>query len=126
MKAHPGKTVEKQKDAYRTSKISVRRRSEMGLFGSKKDKVMPKVSDIFSAQDLQTIEEVVGPKHAGKSYGKYGSMAATLMEVVKNPDKEYSKREWTGIIYAAGGFTKIEPDLAPMMKEAIGKYKQFK
>ncbi len=98
----------------------------MGLFGSKKDKVMPKVSDIFSAQDLQKIEQVVGPKHASKSYGKYGSMAATLMEVVKDPDKEYSKREWAGIIYAAGGFTKIEPDLTPMLKEAIGRYKQFK
>ena len=98
----------------------------MGLFGSKKDKAMPKVTDIFSAQDLQKIEEVIGLKHANKSYGKYGSMAATLMEVVKNPDKEYSKREWADIIYAAGGFTKIEPDLAPMLKEVIGKYKQFK
>ena len=58
------------------------------------------------------IEEVVGPKQASKSYGKYVFMAATLMEVVKNPDKEYSKRELAGIIYAAGGFTKIEPDLA--------------
>ena len=87
---------------------------------------MPKVSDIFSAEDLQKISDIVGPKHASKSYGKYGSMAATLMEVVKNPDREYSKKEWNGIIYATGGFTKIEPELAPMLKEAIGKYKKFK
>lgn len=98
----------------------------MGLFGSKKDKIMPKVSDVFSAQDLEKIRGVVGPKQAAKGYGKYGSMAATLMEVVQNPDKEYSKREWGGIIYSAGAFTKIEPELAPMLKEAIGKYKKFK
>ena len=53
-------------------------------------------------------------------------MAATLMEVVKNPDSEYSTREWRGIIYAAGVFTKVEPELVPVLNEAIGKYKQFK
>ena len=97
----------------------------MGLFG-KKEEIVPKVSDIFSDEDLQMINKVVGPKHAGKSYGKYGAMAATLMEVVKNPDSEYSTREWRGIIYAAGVFTKVEPELVPVLNEAIGKYKQFK
>ncbi|MBR0342488.1 MAG: hypothetical protein IJH64_09680 [Oscillospiraceae bacterium] len=98
----------------------------MGLFGSKKEKAMPKVTDIFSAQDLEKIAGIVGPKQAAKGYGKYGALAATLMEVVNNPDKDYSKKEWGGIIYSAGAFTKLEPELAPMLKEAIAKYKKFK
>ena len=98
----------------------------MGLFGSKKEEVMPKVSDVFSAELLQKIREIVGPKQSGRAYGKYGDMAETLLKAAEDPEKECSKREWTGIIYAAGGFTKLEPQLAPMLKQAIEKYRSLK
>lgn len=98
----------------------------MGLFGPKKEKPIPKVSDIFSDQDLKKISKIIGPKQAKKMYGKYSSMAETLLEVAKNPNREYSKKEWFGIFHAAGGFTRLEPELAPMLRGAIGKYRKFK
>ena len=53
-------------------------------------------------------------------------MAETLLEVAKNPNREYSKKEWFGIFRAAGGFTRLEPELAPMLRGVIGKYRKFK
>ena len=59
----------------------------MGLFGSKKNEVLPKVSDIFSAGDLQKIKDTLGQKSATGSYGKYGDMAKTLLQVVEAPQR---------------------------------------
>lgn len=95
----------------------------MGLFNSKP---MPKVADIFTAEDLQKIKEVVGLKAGNKEYGKYGDMAKTLMQVVEAPEKEYTKREWNGIIFSAGAMTKIEPELAPTLKGIIERFHAFR
>lgn len=98
----------------------------MGLFGSKKDEALPKVSDIFSADDLQQIKDIVGQKSANGSYGRYGDMAKTLLQVVDTPEKDFTKREWNGIIFAAGSMTKLEPDLAQMLKGIIDRFHAFK
>ena len=98
----------------------------MGLFGPKKEEILPKVSDIFSAEDLQQIKSIVGSKSANGSYGRYNDMARTLLQVVDTPEKEFTKREWNGIIFAAGSFTKLEPELVPMLKGAIDKFHAFK
>ncbi len=97
----------------------------MGLFGNKK--MMPKGSDIFSPEDLQRINDVIGPKMENRAYGiRYGDFPKTLMQVVKTPEKEFTKHEWNGIIYAAGVLTKLEPDLAPILKGAIEKFRALK
>ena len=102
----------------------------MGLFGfgDKKEEVFPKVSDIFSEEDLQKIKDVIGPKHANGSYKKdYDNMAEVLLDVADNPDKDFGKTwgAFGGIIFSAGAFTKIEPELAPMLKSAIDKFHAF-
>ncbi len=97
----------------------------MGLFGSKKEVVLPKVSDIFSADDLEKIKATVGPKAENRGYGKYSDLAKTIMQVVDTPDKEFTKKEWNGIIFSAGGLTKLEPELAPLLKGVIEKFKAF-
>ena len=97
----------------------------MGLFG-KKDEVLPKVSDIFSAQDLQQIKDTVAAKSASGAYGKYGGMARTLLQAVDTPEKDFNKREWNGIIYATGAMTRIEPGLEPVLKRAIERFHAFK
>ena len=98
----------------------------MGLFGPKKEAILPKVSDIFTPDDLQKIKTVVAPKSAAGEYGRYGDMPKTLLQAVNDPDKSFTQREWNGIIYAAGAMTKIEPDMAPMLKAAIERYHAFK
>lgn len=101
----------------------------MGLF-SKKEKVYPKVSDIFSEECLQKILEVVKPKLENGGYGnkQYNSMGKLLCEVAEHPNEDYGDL-WDrigGILFSAGGFTKIEPALAPLLKEAVAKSKAFK
>ena len=97
----------------------------MGLFGSKQ--AVPKVSDIFLPDDLQIINDVIGSRIESGSYGiRYGDLPKTLMQAVNDPEKEYTKREWNGIIYSAGAMTKLEPDLAPMLKGIIDRFHAFK
>ena len=95
----------------------------MGLF---KPKVTPKVADIFTAEERQTIQNVIGLKAKTKGYGKYNDMAETLMQVADAPGKDYSWREWNGIIFSAGAMTKLEPTLAPALKAAIDRFHEFK
>ena len=96
----------------------------MGLFNFNTNKKLPAVSDIFSAQDLQTIGEVIGQKR-DSYYWQYRGLADTILQVVKTPDKTFTKREWRGIIYSAGCMTKLEPELAPMLKAIIERYHAF-
>ena len=101
----------------------------MGLF-SKKEKVYPKVSDIFSEECLQKILAVVKPRLENGGYGnkQNDSMAKLLCEVAEHPDEDYGDL-WDrigGIIFSAGAFTKVEPSLAPLLKEAVSKSKAFK
>ena len=102
---------------------------DMGLF-SKKEKVYPKVSDIFSEECLQKILAVVKPRLENGGYGnkQNDSMAKLLCEVAEHPDEDYGDL-WDrigGIIFSAGAFTKVEPSLAPLLKEAVSKSKAFK
>ena len=98
----------------------------MGLFGSKKEVVMPKVSDVISMEDIQKIREVIEPKITNKEYAvKYSDIADTLLKFTGNPDEEYDKKGWTGIIYSAGCFTKLEPQLEPVLKKLIDNYHAF-
>ncbi len=97
----------------------------MGLFG-KKEEIMPAVADIFSAEDLKKINDIVAIKMLNRTYGRYNDMAETLMQVVVAPEKAFTKREWNDIIYASGGMTKLEPDLAPTLKDAIKRFHSFK
>lgn len=88
---------------------------------------MPKVADIFSIDELQQIRTVIEPKYNSNSYGfKYNGMAETLLEITANQDKQYSKKEWVSIIYSAGCFTKLEPQLSPILKAGIDRYHAYK
>ena len=84
----------------------------MGLF-SKKEKLYPKVSDIFSEECLQKILAVVKPRLENGGYGnkQNDSMAKLLCEVAEHPDEDYGD---------------LEPSLAPLLKEAVSKSKAFK
>ena len=95
----------------------------MGLFGSKKDAPKTLGSDIFSPEHCQKILSVVKSKDYG---AKYSDIKSGLVEIAENPDKEYTAKDLTKYIYSAGCFTKMEPELAPMLNEAIAKFKEFK
>ena len=98
----------------------------MGLFGSKKEVVMPKVSEIISSEDIQKIREVIEPKITNKEYAmKFSDIADTLLKFTDNPERVYDKKGWTGIIYSAGCFTKLEPQLEPVLKKLIDNYHAF-
>ena len=99
----------------------------MGLFGRSKEIALPKVSDLFSVGALEFVTTTVAPKVANGEYGvKYGDVAKTLLNAIKTPDKELTKRELNGVIFSAGAMTKIEPKLAPVLYEAIARFKAFK
>ena len=101
----------------------------MGLF-SKKEKVYPAVSDIFSEECLQKIIAVIKPKLENGGYGnkQNDAMAKLLCEVAEHPETDYGDL-WErigGIIFSAGAFTKVEPALTPLLNEAVAKHKAFK
>ena len=96
----------------------------MGLFGSK-GKPMPKVADIFSAKDLQTIKEIIGPKRDSGSYGRYNTMANSIMQVAETPEKSFSEYEWGGIIYSVGVMSQLEPGMATMLDAAFNRFYSF-
>ena len=99
----------------------------MGLFGSKKDMPKIKASELFSEELFQKVNDEVGNKFKGGEYGiKYNDFAKSLIDFASDPNKEYTEKELRGVIYSAGCFTKIEPDLAPLLNEAISKYKELK
>ena len=99
----------------------------MGLFGlfGKKEEIMPMVSDIFSPEDIEKIVDVIGPKARMGDYGKFSETAKAILQILDEPEKGFSKRDWNGIIFAAGALTKLEPDLAPMLNNIIDKFHAF-
>ncbi|MCR4689406.1 MAG: hypothetical protein K5745_07660 [Saccharofermentans sp.] len=95
----------------------------MGLFGKKKEIPPVKASELFSQELMDKINTVV----ATKSYGGAKDAARdSLVDFAKDPDKVYEFKDLGNVIYSAGVFTKVEPDLAPMLNEAITKYKTLK
>ena len=96
----------------------------MGLFGGKKDMPKVKASELLSDELIQKINSVV----ATKNYGiKYDDFARSLVNFVKEPDKEYTEKDLRVVVYSAGIFTKLEPDLANLLNEnLINKYKELK
>ena len=96
----------------------------LDLFG-KKDEILPKVSDIFSEADLQKIVDVIAPKARMGDYGKFSDVAKTLLQVLDEPEKGFSKKEWNGIIFSVGSLTKLEPELAPMLNGIVEKFHAF-
>ena len=94
----------------------------MGLFG-KKDLPKFKASEIISEEDCKKILATVKP---GSYKTAYNPMAETLCDFAKSPDKEYDEKELAKVVYSAGCFTKIEPDLAPILNEGIKKFKELK
>lgn len=97
----------------------------MGLFGSK-NKVMPKLSEVFSADAIKKIYEVAGPKLTCNAYGKYTDYAEILISALGKPDREMSKGDWDAVMFSSGVLTKVEPELTSVLKESIAKYKAFK
>ncbi|MBQ4271997.1 MAG: hypothetical protein II718_09235 [Clostridiales bacterium] len=100
----------------------------MGLFGNKKQsKELPviKGSDIMSSELAEKIISVAGHKDYGIQAAPYVS---SIVDFAKSPDKEYTKKDkdLTAAIMGAGMLTKLEPDLAPLLNDAIAKYKEFK
>ena len=97
----------------------------MGLFGSK-NKVMPKLSEVFSADAIKKIYEVAGPKLTCNGYGKYTDYAEILITALREPDGEMDKRAWDAVMFSSGVLTKVEPELTGVLKETIAKYKALK
>ena len=92
----------------------------MGLFGGKKDGV--KITDYFSAEDLQKITDTVGPKlTAGKYPALPQLMAKGLMDYVSRPDKVYSRGKMNSFAKVADAMKEIEPSLAEILQNAVNK-----
>ena len=90
----------------------------------KKDMPKVKASELLSDELIQKINNIV----ATKNYGiKYDDFAKSLVNFVKDPDKEYSEKDLRGVVYSAGIFTKLEPELANLLNDnLIKKYKELK
>ena len=92
----------------------------MGLFGGKKD--MVKMTDFFSAEELQKIKDTVGPKLAADQYKALEQlMAKGLMDYVSRPDKEYSRGKMNGFVKIADAVKTIEPSLGDMLQRGINR-----
>ena len=96
----------------------------MGLFGKKKEIPALKPTDIFSEELLEKITTVIKPKSYGG--GPMDVAKDALVEFARDPQKVYSYHELGNVIYSAGMFTRLEPDLAPLLKDGIQKYKAWK
>ncbi|MBQ9827554.1 MAG: hypothetical protein IJM62_02610 [Lachnospiraceae bacterium] len=98
----------------------------MGLFGSKKEEPKMTVQELFGTDCLEEIKAVIGPKYAANGYPKkYMDFAGVILEAADHPDRECTKKEFGTCIFAAGCFTKLEPELEPMLTAAIKKYKKM-
>lgn len=95
----------------------------MGLFGGKKDKLTVKITDFYSAEDLQKISETIEPKLAANEYKAIPQITAKgLMDYVKRPEKEYSYSKFSGFIKIAATVKTFEPSLEKILQDGIDKY----
>ncbi len=93
----------------------------MGLFGFGKKEQMVKVSDFFSAEDLETIR---GTAQAARSRGAVVDLLGKgLIEYISNPDKEIPYSKFNKFIKIANSFREMEPSLDAILKQGIDKYK---
>ena len=94
----------------------------MGLFGFGKNEKMVKITDFFSAEDLQKIAAEVEPSLSG-AYGMLGqTLGKGLMDYINRPDKEYGYSKFGAFIKIAESFKGIVPSLAPILQKGIDKY----
>lgn len=94
----------------------------MGWFGSKQPQVDVKISDLFTADDLRTIEATIAPKQAAGAYGLHGFMAKALLDAVRDPETPLDARTLSHIenlLNVAGGIEKLESSLKPMFDAAF-------
>ena len=92
----------------------------MGLFGGKKDAV--KITDYFSAEEIQKIRETIGPKLEANEYMPMPQlMAKGLMDYMIRPDKEYSRGKMNGFVKIAAAVKDIEPSLAEILQNGINR-----
>ena len=100
----------------------------MGLFGSKKtEEATARITDFFSAEDLQKIKGLVGQKKAEHMYKlQYIDVVDCLLDAASNTEKPLDKKEIRKILFSVGAMTKIEPTLNPIFTPAIGKMRAFR
>ena len=92
----------------------------MGLFGGKKD--MVKITDFFSAEELQQIKDTIGPKLAANEYKPLPQvMAKGLMDYVSRPEKEYSRGKMNSFAKIADAVKVFEPSLAGILQNGVTK-----
>ena len=92
----------------------------MGLFGGKKDTV--KITDYFSAEELQKLKDTVGPKLASGEYKAMPQlMAKGLMDYLNRPDKEYSRGKMNSFAKIADAVKEFEPSLAEILQNGVNK-----
>lgn len=96
----------------------------MGLFGGKKDKNTVKITDYYSAEELQQIRETVKPKLAANAYLAMGELLAKgLIAYVERPEKEYSYHKMNSFMKIADAMKDFEPSLEPILQNGINKYR---
>ena len=94
----------------------------MGLFGSKKDKKMVKITDVFSPEEIKEISDVIGSKlKSGEYKALPQTLAKGLMDYISRPEKEYGVNKIKGVAKIAKSLKEIEPSLAPTLQKGIDR-----
>ena len=95
----------------------------MGLFGFGKNEKMVKITDFFSAEDLQKIAAEVEPALSAGAYGMMGqTLGKGLMDYINRPNREYTYGKFGAFIKIAESFKSVVPALAPILQKGIEKY----
>ena len=93
----------------------------MGLFGAKTPGV--KLTDFYTAEELQTIRARIDPKLAAGQYAAMAQLLAKGMsDLIKRADRETSYAKQGKFMKIAASFIQFEPDLAPILQNGINKY----
>ena len=95
----------------------------MGLFGIGKDKKTVKITDYFSAEELQTIRDTLEPKLKANEYGALPQLMANgLIEYIDQAEKEFSPGKMNKFIKVADSVKTFEPSLEGILQSGIDKY----
>ncbi|MBR0342278.1 MAG: hypothetical protein IJH64_08540 [Oscillospiraceae bacterium] len=91
----------------------------MGLFGPKKT---VKITDVFTADEIKAITDVIDPKLKSGEYLAFPQMMAKgVMDYISRPDKEYGVNKMKGLAKIAKSLQEFEPSLAPILQNGINK-----
>ena len=93
----------------------------MGLFGFGKEEKKVKITDFFSAEDLETIRSGAEAVRGGGSIPDL--LGKGLIDYINRPEKEYSYSHFNKFIKIADSIRSFAPSLDEILRKGIEKYR---